>query len=304
MQRTPAPIATGSLALIAVLCSPHAAWAFEASQAAAAATAVQAPAWPADAAGLTALGTKLTESWMKATASKDAAALDAMLLPCFQRVGFDGARDRAGELAAVPGMDVKDPRVSDVIATRCGDALVVTCQAAAAETTAAGTLDAAKSCRLGVWQPSGGGWKLACWATLHMPESRPAPGAPAVAADEALCAEGNALLTRYLGAQQAKDLKPFDDMMDPGMQVINFRGQKAKADLVKGASRVKADAPAIKDLRATRSGELTVVTCSLGMGQHMGFTTLPADPAPFLVVFRGTGDAAKVIATANTNKPK
>jgi hypothetical protein len=40
------------------------------------------------------------------------------------------------------------------------------------------------------------------------------------------------------------------------------------------------------------------------MGQRMGFTTLPADPAPFLVVFRGTGDAAKVIATANTNKPK
>jgi len=33
MQRTPASIAAGSLALIAVLWSPHAAWAFEASQA-------------------------------------------------------------------------------------------------------------------------------------------------------------------------------------------------------------------------------------------------------------------------------
>jgi hypothetical protein len=294
---------TASFALAAALLSPNATRSI-AAQAMPPAPAAQAPAWPADAAGLTALGSKLTESFLKAVASNDAAALDAMLLPCFQRVGFDGARDRAGELAAVPGMNVKDPRVSDVVATRCGDALVVTCQVAAAETTTAGTLDAAKSCRLGIWQPSGSGWKLACWATLHMPETRPAPGAPAVAADEALCTEGTAMLTRYLGAQQAKDLKPFDDMMDPGMQVINFRGQKAKEDLVKGASRVKADAPTLKDLRATRCGELTVVTCSLGMGQRMGFTTLPADPAPFLVVFRGTGDAAKVIATANTNKPK
>jgi hypothetical protein len=30
----------------------------------------------------------------------------------------------------------------------------------------------------------------------------------------------------------------------------------------------------------------------------------PADPAPFMAVFQGTGDSAKVIAMANTNKPK
>jgi hypothetical protein len=36
----------------------------------------------------------------------------------------------------------------------------------------------------------------------------------------------------------------------------------------------------------------------------MGFTSLPADPAPFLAVFEGTGDGARVIALANTNKPR
>ena len=47
-----------------------------------------------------------------------------------------------------------------------------------------------------------------------------------------------------------------------------------------------------------------MVTCTLTMGQKIGFTSLPADPAPFMAVFRGTGDAATVIAMANTNKPK
>jgi hypothetical protein len=40
------------------------------------------------------------------------------------------------------------------------------------------------------------------------------------------------------------------------------------------------------------------------MGQKVGWATLPANPAPFLAVFQGSGDAAKVIALANTNKEK
>ena len=54
----------------------------------------------------------------------------------------------------------------------------------------------------------------------------------------------------------------------------------------------------------TRCGDLTVVTCTLSMSQEVGWSTLPADPAPFLLVHRGTGDAAKVVAIANTNRPK
>ena len=77
------------------------------------------------------------------------------------------------------------------------------------------------------------------------------------------------------------------------------------ADLiVRGAEAATIDEPKVADARATRSGDLTVVTCTLTMGQKVGWTTLPADPAPFMAVFQGTGDAAKVIAMANTNKPK
>jgi hypothetical protein len=112
------------------------------------------------------------------------------------------------------------------------------------------------------------------------------------------------MVMRFLEAQRGGDLKAFDAMMADGLQVVNFRGQKAKSDLVEGASRVKADPPKVADARATRCGDLTVVSCTLSMGQHMGFTTLPADPAPFLAVFAGSGDGAKVIAMANTNRPK
>ena len=151
---------------------------------------------------------------------------------------------------------------------------------------------------------AGGTWKLAAWAVLNMPSPRPAPGAPRFAANDAADREGAAMLQRYVNAQRAADLKPFDAMMAEGMLVVNFRGQKAKKDIVEGASHVKADPAVLNDVRTTRCGTLTVVTCNLSMAQHVGFTTLPADPAPFLVVFQGTGDAAKVIATANTNRPK
>jgi hypothetical protein len=40
------------------------------------------------------------------------------------------------------------------------------------------------------------------------------------------------------------------------------------------------------------------------MGQKVGMETLPADPAPFMAVFQGTAASAKVIALANTNRPK
>lgn len=265
--------------------------------------AASAPAWPADDAGLAALGTRLTEEWMRAIAAADAAALGRIMHEGFQRVGYDGACDRAAELAAVAAMGAKDPKITDVKATRVGDALVVTCQAAVAQTVGGAALDAKPASRIGVWVPAAEGWKLAAWASLHMPASRPAPGAPRIAGEESLNKSGGDMVLRFLEAQRS-DPKAFDAMMADGMQVVNFRGQKAKADLVQGAARVKADAPAVADARATRCGGLTVVSCTLTMAQHMGFTSLPADPAPFLAVFEGTGDGARVIALANTNKPR
>jgi hypothetical protein len=201
-------------------------------------------------------------------------------------------------------MGAKAPKVTDLKATRVGDALVVSCQVAMEQTVGGAALDAKPASRIGVWVPDAAGWKLAAWASLHMPSPRPAPGAPRGAGDPALNEQGGAMVMRFLEAQRGGDLKAFDAMMADGLQVVNFRGQKAKSDLVEGASRVKADPPKVADARATRCGGLTVVSCTLTMGQHMGFTTLPADPAPFLAVFAGSGDGAKVIAMANTNRPK
>lgn len=261
-------------------------------------------AWPSDQKGLDARGASLVDQWMSAVAAKDASRLESMMLPCFQRISWAGSFDRAAEIEAIKALDAKSPKVSDVKVTRVGESLVVTCQVAVEERSASGPLPSEPSCRLGVWQLQDRAWKLAAWATLHMPSARPAPSAPRFTADEGVGKEGAALVTRFLELQRAKDLGPFDAMLADGMQVINFRGQKAKEDLVKGASRVKADAAVLADVRATRCNEILVVTCTLTMGQKMGFTALPADPAPFLAVFHGTGDAVKVIAMANTNKPK
>ena len=260
-----------------------------------------AAAWPADDAGLTALATGLVNDWMSRTTVP---ALEAAMLPGSQVVSFQGACDRDGAAKRLAEMGAGSPKASDVVATRVGDALVVTCLVKVSETAGGASLPGDASPRIGVWQQSDGAWKLAAWGSLNMPAARPAPGAPAFAGDAALTAEGGAMVSRVLGAQHAKQFDAFGRMLADGMQVINFKGQKVRKDIVRGAEAATIDEPKVADARATRSGDITVVTCTLTMGQKIGFTKLPADPAPFMAVFQGTGDAAKVIAMANTNKPK
>ncbi len=259
-----------------------------------------AAAWPANDAGLAALATNLLNDWVARTS---APALESAMLPCFQMVNFRGASDRAGAAKALAELGDAKPKVSDVIATRVGDALVVTCMLSVAEMADGKPLPTAPSPRIGVWQQSEGAWKLAAWGSLNMPASRPAPAAPAFPGQDPLNTEGAKMVGALLGAQHARKLDVFGKMLADGMQVINFKGQKVRKDLEQGARAATIDEPKITDARATRCGELTVVTCTLTMGQKIGFTSLPADPAPFMAVFRGTGDAATVIAMANTNKP-
>ena len=262
--------------------------------------ALPAAAWPADDAGLTTLATRLTNDWLARTTVP---ALEAVTLPCFQLVTYKGAFDRTGGLAMLAAMGAASPKVSEVVATRSGDALIVTCLVQAGQSVDGKTLPADPAPRIGVWQQAEGAWKLAAWASLNMPATRPAPSAPTFAGDAALSTEGSALVTRLLGAQHRKELDAFNAMLGEGMQVINFKGQKARKDIMQGAKAATIDEPKIADARATRCGGLTVVTCTLTMGQKVGFTKLPADPAPFMAVFQGGGDSAKVIAMANTNKP-
>lgn len=260
-----------------------------------------AAAWPADDAGLSALASRLVNDWMSRTT---APALEAAMQPCFQFVSFQGACDRDGAAKRLAAMGAGSPKVSNVVATRVGDALVVTCLVAASQAADGKALPADAAPRLGVWQIADGAWKLAAWASLNMPEVRPVPAAPAFAGDAAVSAEGAAMVTRLLGTQHRKELQAFDAMLADGLQVINFKGQKVRKEIERGAEAATIDEPKVADARAARCGDLTVVTCTLTMGQKIGWTKLPADPAPFMAVFHGTGDDAKVIAMANTNKPK
>lgn len=262
------------------------------------------PAWPTDAAGIDALGKSCMWQWVHGMAAADAAALERLLHPGFQLLEADGARDRATVLKELKGTGKRELKVTGERVTRAADAVVVTWQMSVAPAEGAPVGSVEPSCRLAVFVPTPLGWQAAAVASLDMPSPRPAPGEPRVAADAALDGEGESKVLGFLRAQRAKDLKPFDSMMSPDLQVINFRGQKAKPDLVEGASKVKADDPKVAAARASRCGKVLVVTCNLSMGQRIGFTSLPADPAPFLAVFHDAGQSQQVIAIANTNRPK
>ena len=271
---------------------------------AAATSAAPAAAWPADEAGLNALATKLVNGWFQQIADKDMKGVMAAMQPNFQVVTFEGVFDPATSMAHVSNLGTKSPTVSKVIATRVGDALVVTCLVKADQEMDGKKLSSDAMPRLGVWQIVDGAWKIAAWASLSSPSPRPAPKAPAFAGDAAMNTQGAALLTKLLMAQHKKELPAFDAMLATGLQIVNFKGQLGRDDMINGAKRATTEMPVLADTRATKCGDLLVVTCNLTMGQKVAFTTIPADPAPFLAVFQGSGDGAKVIAIANTNKPK
>jgi hypothetical protein len=269
-----------------------------------AATAAPSASWPADEAGLNALAAKLISGWFQQITDKDMKGVMAAMQPTFQVITFEGVFDPATSMSHISNLGTTAPKVSDVIATRVGDALVATCLVKADQEMNGKKLSSDAMPRLGVWQIVDGAWKMAAWASLNSPSPRPAPNAPAFAGDAALNTQGAVLLTKLLMAQHKKDLPTFDAMLATGMQVVNFKGQKVRDDMIKGAKMATTELPVIADARATKCGDLLVVTCNLTMGQKVGWATLPANPAPFLAVFQGSGDVAKVIALANTNKEK
>lgn len=264
-----------------------------------------AAAWPTDQAGLTTLASTLINGWFAKIAANDPAGIAQFMQPNMLVVDFQGITDLTQSLEKIKGLASKSPsKATDVVATRVGDALVTTCLLAVNQSVDGKNLPSSPAARIGVWQIVNGSWQMAAWGSLNMPEVRPAPSAPSFTGDAALNAEGAAMLTKFLTAQQTKNMPAFEAMLADGIQVINFKGQKVRADMVKGASMAKTQPAVVADARTTRCGDLTIVACNLTMGQSIAFNTLPADPAPFLAVFQGSGDAAKVIAIANTNKPK
>ena len=269
-------------------------------------TAPTAPvSWPSDSSGLTALATQLVNAWYAKVTAQDADGAKALMQSGFQWMNFQGALDRTGMLAAIKAGSTASASVSGVIATRVGDALVVSCQVSAQETIGGVTLPTDAAPRLSVWQWVDGAWRMSALGSMNIPSTRPAPNAPSFAGDATANAAGLAMVTAFVSEQTNKAYEKYDAMLAEGMQSVNFKGQKLRADLVKGAHYTKSSAPAVfTSARATTCGGLTVVTCTMSLGVSIGWSTLPADPAPFMAVFQGTGDAAKVIATVNTNQPK
>ena len=288
----------------ALFCAPLFAQATAPASPAAATSAAPAASWPANESGLNALAEKLVNGWFQQITDKDMKGVMAAIQPNFQVITFEGLFDPATSLGHNTILGTKSPIVSKVIATRVGDALVVTCLVKADQEMDGKKLSTDAMPRLGVWQIVDGVWKMAAWASLSSPSPRPAPKAPAFASDATMNAQGAAMLTKFLMAQHKKELTAFDAMLATGMQIVNFKGQLGREDMMNGAKRATTELPTLADTRATKCGDLLVVTCNLTMGQKVAFTTIPADPAPFMAVFQGSGDAAKVIAIANTNKPK
>jgi len=261
--------------------------------------------WPTNDAGLKELATTLINGWFGKIAVNDygtGGVLDA-LQPNFQLLNFQGASDAATSKPRIMGLGTPSPTVSNVVATRVGDALVATCLVKSEQSIDGNAMASEAMPQLGVFQVVDGQWKMAAWASLNAPKTRQAPTAPTFAGDTTLNTEGAAMLGKFLMAQHKKDLTAFDAMLATGMQAVNCKGQKVRDDIMQGAKRATSTEPVMTDIRATRCGDLRIVTCNLAMGQTVGFTTLPADPAPFMAVLQGSGDTAKVIAVANTNKP-
>lgn len=267
--------------------------------------AAAAVSWPRDSAGLNALGTQLVKAWYAKLAAQDTDGAKAMLQDGVQSVSFRGAIDLAGMLAAIKAGGSGPATVSGVVATRVGDALVVTCEVSAKESAGGVALPSAAAARLSVWQWVDGAWRMAALGSMNMPSPRPAPVAPGFAGDASASAGGLAMVTAFMAAQTGKDYDRYGAMLAEGMQTVNFKGQKQRADLVKGVHYITSEAPAaFSDVRTTTCGPLTIVTCSMSLASSVARSNLPADPAPFMVVFQGTGDSAKVVATVNTNQPK
>lgn len=266
-------------------------------------SATAATPWPADQAGLEALGGSLLAAWFEKITARDRQSLEAAMQPCFQRINYEGAFDRAAEIDAIVKLDAHAPEISDVRATRVGEALVVSCSVTVQEKAETTELAPVPSPRLGVWQPVDGTWKLAAWVSLNMPQHQPAPSSPRFTGTDALDAEGGAVLARFLEAEQAKKSGIVEVMLEDGVQAVDFKGAKGRGELLASIRASTMGVPRITDVRATRCGELTVVTCTLVMTQSLGSEHISADPTPFLLVFRGPVASAKVVAIARVHRP-
>lgn len=262
--------------------------------------------WPTSDQEITELGRSLVNCYAAMIVGQQWDRLEQFLAPCDQSVRFNGASDRSANIEAIKKLNLKPPTVTEIHGTRVGDVLIVASMMIADEMVAGQRLPTDPRGRLGAFAVVDGSWKLLAWANLNSPSPRPAPGSPSFSGDSALNSQAGDLVTKFVTAQYQKDWATFDAMLSPGLQVVNFNGVHNLDKIRDGSRRAEITAaPTVTDARGTACGDCLIATCNLSLPQKVGvFSSLPADPAPFLAVFVRSGDAWQVAGLANTNRPK
>jgi len=113
-------------------------------------------------------GEKLEMKMWKAVMDGDNAAIESMVAPGFQSVHEDGARDRAGELKLLEGLDPAEVKLSNFKVTEQGGVIIVKYDVSVSEAIGGKKLpDTAPSPRLSVWLETPSGWRWVAHANLN-----------------------------------------------------------------------------------------------------------------------------------------
>lgn len=112
-------------------------------------------------------GEKLLHQFWDDMAKQNVAAVDKYMAPGFQSVHEDGARDRAGELALLKGLNIKKYTLSNVKETENGPVIVVTYLVSTQEAIDGKVLPSKPTPRLTAWLKTGQGWQLILHANLN-----------------------------------------------------------------------------------------------------------------------------------------
>lgn len=113
-------------------------------------------------------GEKLERKMWTAIIAGDNAAVESMIAPGFQSVHEDGARDRAGEIKLLEGLDPLKVQFSDFKVTEQGDTIIVTYSVSVAESIDGKNLtNPAPSPRQSVWIKTPSGWQWIAHANLN-----------------------------------------------------------------------------------------------------------------------------------------
>lgn len=113
-------------------------------------------------------GEKLERKMWTAIMAGDNAAVESMIAPGFQSVHGDGARDRAGEIKLLEGLDPLKVQFSDFKVTEQGDTIIVTYSVSVAESIDGKNLtNPAPTPRQSVWIKTQSGWQWIAHANLN-----------------------------------------------------------------------------------------------------------------------------------------